>query len=49
MSQFHQPFVHDLATVVAAPTQVLSQPNGVIATSVDHQTVQGSFTPTSGC
>jgi len=41
MSQFHQPFLHDLTTVVVAPTQMLSQRNGEIATSVDHQTAQG--------
>jgi len=41
MSPSHQPFLHDLITVVAAPTQVLSQRTGVIASSVDRPTVQG--------
>lgn len=40
--QLHQPFLHDLITVLAAPTQVLSQRNGEIASGNDHrQTVQG--------
>jgi glycogen debranching enzyme len=37
----HQPHLHDLITVVAAPTQLLSQRSGQIATSPDRQTVQG--------
>jgi len=37
----HQPFLHDLITVLAAPTQVLSQPNGEIVTSYVRPTVQG--------
>jgi glycogen debranching enzyme len=41
MPQPRQPFVHDLITVLAAPTQVLSQRSGEIATSVDRPTVQG--------
>jgi glycogen debranching enzyme len=41
--QQHQPFLHDLITVLAAPTQVLSQHNGEIVTSEDRQTVQGLF------
>ncbi len=41
MPQSRQPFVHDLITVLAAPTQVLSQRSGEIATSVDRPTVQG--------
>jgi hypothetical protein len=41
MSQPRQPFVHDLITVLAAPTQVLSQRSGEIATSDDRPTVQG--------
>ena len=41
MPQPRQPFVHDLIAVLAAPTQVLSQRSGAIATSVDRPTVQG--------
>ncbi|HKN42413.1 MAG TPA: glycogen debranching N-terminal domain-containing protein, partial [Propionibacteriaceae bacterium] len=41
MPQPRQPFVHDLITVLAAPTQVLSQRSGEIATSVDRPTAQG--------
>jgi N-terminal domain of (some) glycogen debranching enzymes/Amylo-alpha-1,6-glucosidase len=41
MAQFHQPFLHDLTTVLAAPTQMLSRHNGEIATSDHQQTVQG--------
>jgi glycogen debranching enzyme len=40
-SRSHQPFLHDLITVLAAPTQVLSQRTGEIASSVDRQSVQG--------
>ena len=39
--QPHQPFLHDLITVLSAPTQVLSQRSGEIAASDDRQTVQG--------
>jgi hypothetical protein len=39
--QQHQPLVHDLITVLAAPTQVLSQRNGEIISGDDRQTVQG--------
>jgi glycogen debranching enzyme len=39
--QPHQPFLHDLITVLAAPTQVLSQHSGEIVTWDDRQTVQG--------
>jgi glycogen debranching enzyme len=39
--QQHQPFLHDLITVLAAPTQVLSQPSGEIVPMDDRQTVQG--------
>jgi hypothetical protein len=35
MSQSRQPYVHDLATVFAAPTQVLSRRDGGIAVSAD--------------
>jgi glycogen debranching enzyme len=41
MPQPHQPFLHDLITVLAAPTQLLSQRTGEIATSADRPTVQG--------
>jgi glycogen debranching enzyme len=41
VAQQHQPFLHDLITVLAAPTQVLSQPSGEIASTADRQTVQG--------
>ena len=41
MPQPHQPFLHDLIMVLAAPTQMLSQRTGEIAISVDRQTVQG--------
>jgi glycogen debranching enzyme len=37
----HQPHLHDLITVLAAPTQLLSQRSGQIATSPDRQTAQG--------
>jgi glycogen debranching enzyme len=37
----HQPHLHDLITVLAAPTQLLSQRSGQIATSPDQQTAQG--------
>jgi hypothetical protein len=37
----NQPFLHDLIIVLAAPTQMLSQRNGEIATSPDRQTVKG--------
>ncbi len=37
----HQPHLHDLVTVLAAPTQLLSQRTGQITTSPDGQTVQG--------
>jgi glycogen debranching enzyme len=39
--QQYQPFLHDLITVLAAPTQVLSRPSGEIASWDDRQTVQG--------
>jgi glycogen debranching enzyme len=39
--QPHQPFLHDLITVLAAPTQVLSQRSGEIVSWDDRQTVQG--------
>jgi glycogen debranching enzyme len=41
MPQPHQPFLHDLITVLAAPTQMLSQRTGEIAAFSDRQTVQG--------
>lgn len=41
MPQPHQPFLHDLIVVLAAPTQMLSQRTGEITTSPDRQTVQG--------
>jgi glycogen debranching enzyme len=41
MPQPHQPYLHDLITVLAAPTQMLSQRSGEIAASHDRQTVQG--------
>ena len=41
MPQPHQPHLHDLITVLAAPTQLLSQRSGQIATSPDRQTAQG--------
>jgi glycogen debranching enzyme len=41
MPQPHQPHLHDLIAVVAAPTQLLSQRNGQIANSPDRQTAQG--------
>jgi glycogen debranching enzyme len=41
MPQPHQPFLHDLITVLAAPTQMLSKRSGEIATSSDRPTVQG--------
>ena len=41
MPQPHQPFLHDLIMVLAAPTQMLSQRNGEIASSPDRQTAQG--------
>jgi hypothetical protein len=37
----HRPHLHDLITVLAAPTQLLSQRSGQIATSPDQQTAQG--------
>jgi N-terminal domain of (some) glycogen debranching enzymes len=39
--QPHQPFLHDLITVLSAPTQMLSQRSGEIAARDDRQTVQG--------
>jgi glycogen debranching enzyme len=41
MPQPHQPFLHDLIMVLAAPTQMLSQRNGEITSSPDRQTAQG--------
>jgi glycogen debranching enzyme len=41
MPQPHQPFLHDLITVLAAPTQLLCQRSGEIVPSLDRQTVQG--------
>jgi N-terminal domain of (some) glycogen debranching enzymes/Amylo-alpha-1,6-glucosidase len=41
MPQPHQPHLHDLITVVAAPTQLLSQRSGQITASPDRQTAQG--------
>jgi glycogen debranching enzyme len=39
--QQYQPFLHDLITVLAAPTQVLSRSSGEIASWDDRQTIQG--------
>jgi N-terminal domain of (some) glycogen debranching enzymes/Amylo-alpha-1,6-glucosidase len=39
--QHHQPFLHDLITVLAAPTQVLSQRSGEIVSGDHAPTVQG--------
>jgi glycogen debranching enzyme len=39
--QHHQPFLHDLITVLAAPTQVLSERNGEIVPRDDAPNVQG--------
>jgi N-terminal domain of (some) glycogen debranching enzymes/Amylo-alpha-1,6-glucosidase len=39
--QHHQPFLHDLITVLAAPTQVLSQRSGEIVSGNDAASVQG--------
>jgi hypothetical protein len=41
MPQPHQPFLHDLITVLATPTQMLSQRTGEIEAFSDRQTVQG--------
>jgi glycogen debranching enzyme-like protein/mannosylglycerate hydrolase MGH1-like protein len=41
MSQPRQPYVHDLATVFAAPTQVLSRPDGEIAAPAGEPSAQG--------
>ena len=41
MPQPRQPFLHDLATVFAAPTQVLSHQNGDIDGRPDRPTAQG--------
>ena len=41
MPQPRQPFLHDLATVFAAPTQVLSDRNGDIGGRPDRPTAQG--------
>jgi hypothetical protein len=41
MSQSRQPYVHDLATVFAAPTQVLSRRDGGIAVPADAPSAQG--------
>jgi N-terminal domain of (some) glycogen debranching enzymes/Amylo-alpha-1,6-glucosidase len=41
MPQPHQPYLHDLITILAAPTQMLSQRTGEIAAFHDRQTVQG--------
>jgi hypothetical protein len=41
MPQPHQPHLHDLITVLAAPTQLLSQRSGQIAASPDRQSAQG--------
>ena len=41
MPPHHQPFLHDLITVLAAPTQVLSQRSGEIVSGNDATTVQG--------
>src|SRR6476659_3907857 len=41
MPQPRQPFLHDLATVFAAPTQVLSDRNGDIDGRPDRPTAQG--------
>jgi len=41
MPHRHQPFLHDLIAVLAAPTQMLSERTGEITTSPDRQTVQG--------
>ncbi len=41
MPQPRQPFLHDLATVFAAPTQVLSDRNGDIGGCPNRPTAQG--------
>jgi hypothetical protein len=41
MPQARQPYVHDLATVFAAPTQVLSRRDGGIAAPADAPSAQG--------
>jgi N-terminal domain of (some) glycogen debranching enzymes/Amylo-alpha-1,6-glucosidase len=41
MPQARQPYVHDLATVFAAPTQVLSRRDGGIAVPADAPSAQG--------
>ena len=40
-AQPRQPFLHDLVTAFAAPTQVLSAPNGDVISSIDGASAQG--------